>query len=1181
MSLGTAFLRPKALETAPAHGPSRAFDLVTEFLESLIADPARLSATLEALTQSGGGHLQTFLVARQEKFRRAEGKVRLIFKPFSDVLAAFMAGMGAGIAETLPAALNALRGLVAMARKDSVTHMLREMIRLGQSDLDINAAAVEALFRQCIEGAVAELQRRVNAGDLSEEALKRFEWGTNLRNFEHLVLEELDWPGLDVDELVKALGALYDRKGVEAILGKIQKVLDAADSLAEPLALLLQTVMERRAPVGGSVGAAADGDAGPTDGGATTENISPISQYATWILRTEARCAVDETTTLIAPIPAVSYNCIKPLGMERLAFHSLWITDLTETILHIISIEQNDIWSNLLNTFWDTFNTINTPIDKIVVPSWLQWIFLGGNTLLGGLENVRCSGSDDVAFPFIQILGDMGETVLYRRWTWLAREFVLSTVTLANINETQFTAWKAEYDVPYQARLDEIAALRTALDGTLSDADKTAKLARLRELVDSPEMMAYRFTMRQANQNQFHGVVMGIGELGALVLPAVLSGSDRDEYGFTTGFLTAPMAGKMFGGLAVMLGFRGAALLAAAGISRKFTDDATGALYSWLLLANERMLWNPKDAESTGSDTGRGFWIAGNLIIEWIMQAIYLYLFTNGNTDGGTYAGYRGVPGKFPGYPDAATSPYKLPWKEGDLIECAQNPMGIWSHFPDSGQAHAYDYSHDAGTEVLASRGGIVTTLTQDKINNNKDDWNSIEILSLQVVAAGSAGAMPSVPAPNGITDYTDTGTTDNPRTATVIEANTLFPPYWDVYGNPWHCLPRPFPLLPSGAILPAGTALGTGIPAGSEFTFLIPEHDRGLAGTVYPAGSKFSDGVEIPAGVCFAPDAASPPEKYSPMYLAGTTFSPLRGNFTAKPFDPDPANHPGSIPGFAPAAGAKFLNNADIPAGVVLPPDAAVTQPWLPRPHQATPLYRPDTQFFLLDAGHPLPVTGTSDRFNTLQDYINPCTNYLPVGTPFPDIPTALPTDRKLKASTMPTLNYQWFAPVICVFTQYGHALSGFSSIPNFTYAPPTAAPADPKIIRDLAPGEAVAAMPGQPDGPLTDVFGTANNALIAGQLVPQGRVVMLSGDTGVSAYNHLHTHVLLDTSDNYWPFEPYETEDDGKFTGPGGMIFTAPFVYQDAVHGLDHGFREAGQSDGVPRAMTWYESKNARTGP
>jgi CubicO group peptidase (beta-lactamase class C family) len=46
-----------------------------------------------------------------------------------------------------------------------------------------------------------------------------------------------------------------------------------------------------------------------------------------------------------------------------------------------------------------------------------------------------------------------------------------------------------------------------------------------------------------------------------------------------------------------------------------------------------------------------------------------------------------------------------LPWGD-DMKQCVQGNMGVWSHYPDgsSQQTYAYDYSHDVGTEILASR---------------------------------------------------------------------------------------------------------------------------------------------------------------------------------------------------------------------------------------------------------------------------------------------------------------------------------------------------------------------------------------------------------------------------------------------------------------------------------------------
>jgi hypothetical protein len=87
-------------------------------------------------------------------------------------------------------------------------------------------------------------------------------------------------------------------------------------------------------------------------------------------------------------------------------------------------------------------------------------------------------------------------------------------------------------------------------------------------------------------------------------------------------------------------------------------------------------------------------------------------------------------------------------------------------------------------------------------------------------------------------------------------------------------------------------------------------------------------------------------------------------------------------------------------------------------------------------------------------------------------------------------------------------------------------------------------------------------NTSQMLGLFVQQGQPVMLSGDTGISAYNHLHTHVI------------------GVF-GRTGNGLTLPFVYADAVHDMRNGFREAVRGNGVPRAMTFYVSQNTRIGP
>jgi hypothetical protein len=1172
MSLGQALLRPQGLKDPPVHGPSRAFDILVDFIESLLKDPEGGPATLQALIDSGIEVVPAFLVSRQEKSRLAEGRIRQLVRPFNDILQAFLAGVTGDLGASVPVVLHALRSLLAELRAESLGRFLKEAIHLARHDLDVTPEALTALFRSFIEGAATRLQSRVDGGDLSEEALKRYELGLNLRNLEHLILDELEWPDLDLDVMVDSIVKIYKEKGIDTILGKIEKVLEAADALAEPLAILLETMQQQGPAAGGSVGArsvgaAAAGDP-PPDAPSTVDSTTPFSWYASWVLHTETRFNVTEASTTIDPIGAIQYRYIPPIHMERIAFHTLWATDALETLAHIISVEKGDIASNMLNTFWDLFNTVNTPVNKLMIPGWMQWTLTPVLTFLGGLEGIRCSGGGDAAYPWIQIAEDLGETALYRRWTWMMREFLLSFLTLLNHKQKEHRDWFNARAAELQPQEAELIQVNGQLDATPAPvgAAKT-DLEERKASLENTLNQAY-FLLRQGNHNQFAGFMYGLGEVGAIILPVVLSNTDRQSYGFAGQAPPEAMIGKMFGGMAINLGFRGVSILLAGLTAWEFPDDHNQMLISWLLLSNDRFIWNPK-RETRGENAGRGIFVFFNFVIEALMQMVYLYLFTNGNTSDGKFAALLGTTAEFAGYPPGAGSPYLLPWNGGQTKQCVQNPMGIWSHFPGDFQTYAYDFDHDAGDEVLCSRTGVVLNLC-DQVPNNLDanklpaglvapldalggyqfgGWNFMELLHLRTalfsaldggvlpaasvnptgpMKIGSAVFMPSVahpldpdptrsapgvPAP--FATYAD-GTTG-------IFPGTRFPPFFTVTGAPWPLLPTPMSLHPTQTTFLSGGAAAAptncGATADQVYSFLDTGWDRGLQGSTF---AVFSDGTPVPAGVVFAPNTPNPPTPSTPMYRSGTTFAPWQAQETTAILAAPVGL---GTPGIPVAAGATFLDGTPIPAGVILPPDCGATPAWLPRPHPGTPLYLPGTLFTL----------------------INPGVNYFNAGTIWEAVGAAIPAVGSA---------YTRFTPAVLSVCQYGHGLQNWMQI-------------------SLSP----AGTAGQPTGKaMADVFTTNVYANVLGMVIPQGRVLMLSGDTGVSFYNHLHHHVLLDSaasrgrnnlpvprSGNPFPFFPY----------------TIPFVYSDGTHGIEHGFREAPQSNGLLRAMTYYESKNTRTGP
>jgi hypothetical protein len=116
---------------------------------------------------------------------------------------------------------------------------------------------------------------------------------------------------------------------------------------------------------------------------------------------------------------------------------------------------------------------------------------------------------------------------------------------------------------------------------------------------------------------------------------------------------------------------------------------------------------------------------------------VSFYSAREGDTDGGRYNPRKdpedkiyGAPVRtdFVGYPDKATSPYRLPFAKGDALYVPQANLGIVSHsrFNDSPQIYAYDFSHDFKEEILAVRDGTVVDFF-DWIPDNIDPSSAQE----------------------------------------------------------------------------------------------------------------------------------------------------------------------------------------------------------------------------------------------------------------------------------------------------------------------------------------------------------------------------------------------------------------------------------------------------------------------
>ncbi len=97
---------------------------------------------------------------------------------------------------------------------------------------------------------------------------------------------------------------------------------------------------------------------------------------------------------------------------------------------------------------------------------------------------------------------------------------------------------------------------------------------------------------------------------------------------------------------------------------------------------------------------------------------VEFYSFGEGRTDGGRYnpridpdgTPYTPARSDFAGYPDKASSPYRLPYAQGDAMYVGQANLGFFSHarYNTLPQVYAYDFAHDFRDEILCIRDGTV-----------------------------------------------------------------------------------------------------------------------------------------------------------------------------------------------------------------------------------------------------------------------------------------------------------------------------------------------------------------------------------------------------------------------------------------------------------------------------------------
>lgn len=924
MSLAAVLVKPQVLAEPPAEVKSDELQLIADLIRALARNPQVAQAVGDIVADEFNNQMRAFLVSREERLRFAYGKGRNIFSPFETAIQTFINDLQEDIFEAIPTILSLAKQMVDGLSLNGVKSFIGDLWDLAENDLEISGDALRQLVNTLFAGVIARLQQPFNDGDSGDDAIAQYDFGCTVDNLRAFVMDELVIPRIDKQLVLEAVTKIWQQYKIDENLQTVSQVLAAGEETIEPLSEIAQCIISQIAassntdrnnpvPLSDNRSFAGFADRGAVrnlddDSGETpspSDENTTMAWYASWVAGRNVKYSSDTTQPLnIYDNPELmgfTYENISRETMERIAFHTAWIVPLLETIPHLASLEKKDIWSNLTNIFANGIDSLLIGWPKFNLPKWAHWTGLPIYTMLAGFEGHEGRWEmpwDDDPYIWTNMLGDVGEAYIYRRISWTAREALLSILTLINNNPQKAQQWREQ---------------------ALQDAERETSSAALNR-------QQIELAWNRRNNNCFHGLAYFFGELLVMMVPGIISETDKENYGFIGGgpgtqiWVCGFVGAGVTWAIEYLFGAFGARLISGEWFDNRLRfaflplreRSVRGLFFSDLWGSDEFIadLWRRTAEQSWWEilllSLPMGLYTAffggigmGQRIVD---SLLYLYRFTDGDTNNGTYCmDTTGVKRRFMGYPSKSSSPYLLPWEKGADKQCVQGNMGIWSHFPDSEQTYAYDFSHNMGDLVLCSRAGVVRAARDSTPSHGAAptwDWNFIEIIHV-VVIPPKPDATP-VPLPQGVSPcqtvfspFADKHTTNrrtHPLTGVVnggggtrpfnqsFDPLTLTGPHEDFADGTAitsdFCI---FPDYPDGFTDNVPLHVSAAFPVGTSFAFLDPAHDRGIRGRTFPSGNTFNDGppaTPIPNNAVFAPDVTGQPALKTD-YPEGTTFIP------------------------------------------------------------------------------------------------------------------------------------------------------------------------------------------------------------------------------------------------------------------------------------------------------------------
>lgn len=522
MTAGSVLVQPQRVSrAASAAADAAAMDDVVRLAVLLARDAAGSRQIVGAISDEAEAAGARLVARSAAGFDQAQERLLAWLRPLTDPFEAAVEALSglsgllevsAVVSEGLNVGIELLAGLSADTLRTSVA----ELVDIVETDLGVSAEFLQEQGEAFFAGVAGRLEE-VPAGLSADARADRIEAAAIVRRLRRRAGAEIPVPLLDADAIADALLELLARLGIGPLVGRAACV---ARSLAGGVAAggsLLEAVSFTgfgTASLGAAAAPAANGDR--------------YCWYASWLLglRDRPRSVAwlrgpgrgrdewfhyvfglflpgDDVWVTADGTKVVRRNCLRadedllvgenvdwpqiPIfdpsskhhytfatydaaTLERWAYATAIAVNALETLAHLLSLEEGDYASNLVNAGLNGYFVFDKAYRREPLPWWLDALLLRGTgTTLASLQGIhtQVSAFRNWLLMWATLLGpDVGEAVLVRGWLLKARDVILSWMTLRN--------FEGPKDTP--AGEDDRALNRYEIDGI---ADVFVELAAL------------------------------------------------------------------------------------------------------------------------------------------------------------------------------------------------------------------------------------------------------------------------------------------------------------------------------------------------------------------------------------------------------------------------------------------------------------------------------------------------------------------------------------------------------------------------------------------------------------------------------------------------------------------------------------------------------------------------------